>query len=335
MIDLTGKRIVISRTDSIGDVILTLPICQWIKESFKDTTIVFLGKSYTKPIVRCFSAVDEFVNWDTFQEIPKADKKIQFREIKADVIIHIFPNKEIAALAKTTRVPIRVGTSHRMYHLLTCTHRLDFTRKRSDKHESQLNFELLRPFGLKELPTMEQVNELIQLFSAPQIDLPSEINEFIKDSKYVILHPKSQGSAKEWPLEKYFILAEKLMEKGMKVIFTGTEPEGNQFRDELPENPLLLDSSGKMSLEQLVKLISLTEGLVACSTGPLHIAGILNRKAVGIFSPRKPIHPGRWMPLGTNSRTLVFNEDCPTCKKGQDCNCLENISEESVLKELL
>lgn len=335
MIDLTGKRIIVSRTDSIGDVILTLPICQWIKDNFKDTSIVFLGKSYTKPVIDCFSAVDEFVDWDAFNDIPKSDKKIRFREINADVIIHVFPNKEIAALAKTLKVPVRVGTSHRMYHLITCTHRIDFTRKRSDKHESQLNFELLRPFGLKQLPTIEEVNILAKVFSAPKVEVPAEIQDFVKEGDYYILHPKSQGSAKEWPLDKYVQLSEKLMEKGKKVVFTGTEPEGVMFRNDLPENQLLLDSSGKLTLEQLIVLIAGATGLVACSTGPLHIAGILNKRAIGIFSPRKPIHPGRWMPLGEQSKTMVFDEDCANCKKGQDCNCLEKISVDKVLHELL
>lgn len=335
MIDLSGKRIVISRTDSIGDVILTLPLCQWIKEHFKGTTMIFMGRSYTKPVVKSFKAVDEFVDWDSFRDIPKSDMKIKFRELNVDVIIHVFPNKEIAALAKTLRVPVRVGTSHRMYHLLTCSHRIDFTRKRSDKHESQLNFELLRPFGLKDLPSMEDMKKLIKPFSAPKVELPDEIKAFAEKGKYFILHPKSQGSAKEWPIEKYMGLSEKLMEKGYKVIFTGTEPEGELFRELLPENTLLLDSSGRMTLEQLIVLISGSKGLVACSTGPLHIAGILNKRAVGIFSPRKPIHSGRWMPLGSESRVLVFDEDCPTCKKGQDCNCLEKVSEENVLRELL
>ena len=44
---------------------------------------------------------------------------------------------------------------------------IDFTRKRSDKHESQLNFELLRPFGIKTLPTLEEVNGMLRSFEAP------------------------------------------------------------------------------------------------------------------------------------------------------------------------
>ncbi|MFZ9029542.1 MAG: glycosyltransferase family 9 protein, partial [Crocinitomicaceae bacterium] len=103
----------------------------------------------------------------------------------------------------------------------------------------------------------------------------------------------------------------------------------------LPKNVLLFDSTGKLTLQELITMIGGANGLVACSTGPLHIAGILDRKAIGIFSPRKPIHPGRWQPLGNESKALVFDQECPNCKKGEDCGCLEDISVKTVLSELL
>jgi len=45
------KRIIISRTDNLGDVILTLPMAGILKQRFPDSTIIFLGKKYTKPLV--------------------------------------------------------------------------------------------------------------------------------------------------------------------------------------------------------------------------------------------------------------------------------------------
>jgi ADP-heptose:LPS heptosyltransferase len=77
-------------------------------------------------------------------------------------------------------------------------------------------------------------------------------------------------------------------------------------------------------------LISTSKALVACSTGPLHIAGISGIKTIGIFSPRKPIHPGRWKPIGINVLTIVFDEECSLCKKSKPCKCIEEISEGSI-----
>ena len=63
-------RIIISRTDSIGDVILTLPLCVWLKKQFPQTELVFLGRTYTKDIITCFDVVDTFLNFDDFSSFP-------------------------------------------------------------------------------------------------------------------------------------------------------------------------------------------------------------------------------------------------------------------------
>lgn len=331
-IDLSGKRVLISRTDSIGDVLLTLPICAWLKKKFPEVEILFLGKGYTKAVVEAYTLVDRFLDWEDFLNAPKTEKIQAFRGLELDAVVHVFPDKEIAALAKKAKVPVRVGTSHRPYHLVTCTHRVGFTRKNSKLHEAQLNHELLRPFGLTELPQFEELIEATHYFKVPEIELPVL---FQIKTPYVILHPKSQGSALEWPLEKYMALALSLTEKGKTVVFTGTEAEGKLFREQIPTHPAILDSSGQLSLEQLFVLIRNAEALVACSTGPLHIAAYTGIQALGLFSPRRPIHPGRWRPIGAKSEALVFEEKCPKCAARKACGCITKISVETLLEKIV
>ena len=325
---MNPHRIIISRTDSIGDVILTLPICAWLKEKFPNTKITFLGKNYTRDVVDCFESVDEFISLEELSELPIVERS---ERIKADVFIHVFPNKELATLAKKAKIPMRIGTSHRVFHLLTCNYRLNFTRRKSDLHESQLNFELLKPIGLITIPSISEINKYINCFKTPLVDLPLAL-ESLDLEKTVILHPKSQGSAQEWPLQKYFELAEELVAIGKTVLFTGTEKEGALFRNEIPEDTNIIDLTGKLTLQQLIKLCALSEGLVACSTGPYHLSAVFGRKAIGLFSSKKPIHPGRWAAIGNNSKAIVFNEDCTKCKKGSPCICIENIKVNSVFK---
>lgn len=328
-ISLDGKRITISRTDSIGDVMLTLPICAWIKKHFQETEIVFLGKGYTRSVVEAYEYVDRFIDWNDYLNTPKTEKIQWFRAIEADVIVHVFPDKEIAALAKKARINVRVGTSHRAYHLVTCTHWVNFTRKNSDLHESQLNHELLRPFGLTVIPALEEIISETKAFNVPEVRLPESLEGL---NNYVILHPKSQGSAKEWPISKYIELANKLNERNYKVVFTGTEKEGDLFRNELPT--FAVDSTGQLSLEQLIVLISKARALVACSTGPLHIAGYVGIRAIGLYSPRRPIHPGRWKALGSDVQIMVKDENCPRCLQKSDCDCISDILVEEVLEKI-
>ena len=329
--DLSGKNIIVSRTDSIGDVMLTLPVCSWLKQQFSDCKIIFLGKGYTRPVVESFQDVDQFEDWATYESLSKEEKASKLKAFNAEVIIHVFPKKDIASVAKKAKIPLRIGTSHRAYNLLTCNYRVNFTRKNSDLHESQLNFELLRPLGLKQVPTLEEVIESTKAFQPKKIDLP----EVFKDlTGYTILHPKSQGSAREWPIEKYMELANRIVEIGGKVIFTGTEKEGLLFRDQIPENENIIDSTGKLTLEQLIVFIGKADNLVACSTGPLHIAGFSGINTIGLFSPRRPIHPGRWKALGNGVNILVNDESCESCSKGDDCDCISDISVDNVFELL-
>ena len=330
--NLDGKRILISRTDSIGDVMLSLPMCAWVKNKFPSSTILFLGRKYTESIIKAYDQVDEFIDWDSFSPLSKDGKIEKLIALDADAIVHVFPNKEIASIAKKAKIPVRVGTSHRVYHLVTCTDRLNFTRKNSDLHESQLNHELLRPFGLTELPGLEEIVETTSFFQVPDVKLTTELSEL---NKVTVLHPKSQGSAKEWPIKKYMELALFIANKGEKVVFTGTETEGEKFRKQIPDHPNIIDTTGTLSLEQLMALISNSNNLVACSTGPLHIAGYYGVNTIGLYSPKKLIHPGRWKALGNHVNIIVFNKRCVSCEKREDCDCILSISVDAVLDKLV
>lgn len=331
-IDLTNKTILLSRTDSIGDVVLSLPLCVFLKDKFPSCKLIFLGNTYTKPIISLLPQIDEIITWKELENLPLVERINLIKSKNIDVCLHIFPKKEIASLMKKAKIPFRIGTSHRAFHLLTCNIRLNFTRKNSSLHESQLNFELLKPFGFEFIPTLDEIeNKLISSINIPKIE---NEKDFFSIKKAIILHPKSQGSALEWPIEKYINLAYKLILQGEKVVFTGTENEGIQFRKFIPKNENCYDLTGKMTLDELIVFISQSKALVACSTGPLHIAGILNIKAIGLFSNRKPIHPGRWKALGKHAVFLVYDENCETCKKGKNCICIQNITVEKIQKAI-
>ena len=81
--------------------------------------------------------------------------------------------------------------------------------------------------------------------------------------------------------------------------------------------------------------INQADGIVAASTGPLHIAAALGKFAVGIYPPIKPMHPGRWAPIGEKATFLVEDKKCSICRKSGSCECMENISPDAVKSKLL
>lgn len=303
---LENKTIAISRTDSIGDVILTLPTCAWIKSEYPSAKIVFFGKSYTKAVLECYPFIDQIICWDEWEKESEDKQLINMKELGIDVFVHVFPNKNLAKLAKKAKIATRVGTSHRLHHWWTCNVRPSFTRKDSNYHEAQLNFELLRKFGVKSLPEHGELVDYLSHFKAKSPLTPYLEEVLATDRNTLILHTKSQGSAVEWPLEKYIELANLLVKDSYRVYFSGTEKEGLQFREFLPKDENIIDVSGKSSLAELITFISRCDGLVACSTGPLHIAAILGVRAIGLYTDLRPMHPGRWAPIGKNSYFLTI-----------------------------
>lgn len=326
--NFTPNHIIISRTDAIGDVILTLPLAGFLKQQWPYLKISFLGNTYTKSIVEACSNIDAFINWD---EIKSNSPASHFFKSGADTFLHVFPNKDVAMAAKKAAIKYRIGTSHRLFHLLSCNRLVNFSRKRSDLHEAQLNFQLLRGLGIDYLPTLE---EIPALFGFSKInDLPQPWAQMLSKGKFkLILHSQSKGSAREWGLGNFARLIDLLPADRFQVFLTGTEEEGQMFRSILCKGQAhVTDLSGKLSLDELIAFIAQIDGLIAASTGPLHIAAALGKHALGIYPPIRPMHPGRWAPLGKHAKVFVAEKSCDACRKTKDCACMRSIEPESIL----
>jgi heptosyltransferase-3 len=316
--------VVISRTDSLGDVMLTLPMAGIIKKHIPNSRIIFLGRTYSKSVIQACEHVDEFVSWDDLQHAGKEESLEQLMQYKADAILHVFPNKYIARLARKAGIPVRAGTSHRIFHLTTCTHRISFSRRNSDLHESQLNLKLLSAIGIQvhlSLPDIAAFTGFTRI--AP---LEKKFSDLLAPDKFnLILHPRSKGSAREWGLDNFTSLIALLPKDKYKIFISGTAAEGDSMR-EFFKMQGATDLTGQMNLSEFISFIANANGLVAASTGPLHIAAALDKKAIGLFAPMQPIHPGRWAPIGPDAHALVLDKACNDCRRSGDCHCIREIS---------
>lgn len=334
------KSIIISRTDSIGDVVLTLPVAGVLKEIFPECKIIFLGNSYSEPVIETSEFIDEFIDW---HEIKKLKFRLQiktFKEINAGVIIHIFPRIEIARLAAKAGIPVRVGTGRRPYNLLYCNNLVKLSRKKSDLHESQLNLKLLSCLGIKSIFDLSEIPKYYGLTKIQQLN--PEYSDLLNSGKInLILHPKSKGSAREWGLNNFSELIRILPSSKYRIFITGTKDERKSIMEFLAEHSnKVIDMTGKLTLNEFISFINLSDGLVAASTGPLHIASALGKFALGLYAPMKPIFPQRWKPVGRNAHFLVIDkENCNDCRKTKDCVCIRSIKPEDVFclieKELI
>jgi len=329
-------RYIISRTDSIGDVILTLPVAGMIKQKIPGTEIIFLCRKYTRPVVQACKYVDEIIDWDELEDLGREQKISRFRSINADGILHIFPNKEIALLSKKAGIRLRLGTTNRIYHWYSCNRLAPMSRRRSKLHEAQLNLKLVSGLsGIGDIPDLDEIPSFYGLDFNGNLD-DSLKKYFIRDKINVIVHPKSQGSAREWGTDNYSNLIEKLPAEKYNIIITGTTKEKEILMDEgfFQLNRPVKDAMGAMSLEDFVIFITHADALIAGSTGPLHIAAAAGIHAIGIYPPIRPMDPGRWAPLGNKAGYIVKEGKCSKCRKSIRCDCLHDLSPQLVLDEL-
>jgi heptosyltransferase-3 len=303
------QHILISRVDAIGDVVLTLPLCGYLKSNYPDIKLSFLGRTYTGPVIKTCAAIDHFINYDELKALPEQEQILALQSENIDTIIHVYPQKKIASLAKRAGIKKRIGTTNRTFHWLTCNKLVKLSRKNSDLHEAQLNIALIKPLGITQIP---QLNELADFYNyQATTTLPEEFAKLLTADKFnIILHPKSNGSGREWGLEHFKELVELLPANQFNIFISGSDKEKELLKNWLPTLPAhVIDMTGKLTLDQFIAFIAHADGLIAASTGPLHIAALTGIHALGLYPSIRPIHPGRWGPIGKQAEFIESGGD--------------------------
>ena len=129
--------------------------------------------------------------------------------------------------------------------------------------------------------------------------------------RYIILHPGSKKSAKDWSINNFCELTKLILKEypDFKIIVTGISDEAeltNEVRESINENDKrrVIDLAGKINLRELLILIEKSLLFVSNSTGPIHIAGALNKKIIGFYPDDLPMSAARWKPLSENAVIL-------------------------------
>jgi ADP-heptose:LPS heptosyltransferase len=90
------------------------------------------------------------------------------------------------------------------------------------------------------------------------------------------------------------------------LLITGSAAEGSSLRDWMGGlRASVVDLTGQLVLAELIALLARVDGLIAASTGPLHLAAAVGTHALGLFPSTPPIHPARWAPLGPRAEVLA------------------------------
>ena len=336
--DRTGwKRIVVFRTDRLGDLILSLPVVEALKASLPGAEIDLVVNPYTVPLANLQRNVSRVIP-DVYAGVRGLRALAEFlRSRQYDLAIHLFPVPRLALATFLARVPVRAGTIYRYFSPLF-NPRIRLHRKKAGMHERELNLKLIEGIGIPvgqvtaglEIPDRFR-GEIVDLLAAKGID-PSR-------DTFVVLHPGSGDSSLNWPAEHFGELGKKILERKFPLVLTGSNGDRAVVdRVKASMNGGGIDLCGELDLEHLAALLSIASLVVANSTGPLHLADALGTKVIGLYSPYLSAAPHRWGPYGQPENVFVPDGDlCPRCTWDQ-CerhNCLSTILPEAVLVRAL
>ena len=190
----------------------------------------------------------------------------------------------------------------------------------------------LKALGLKSSYTPDEITALRHFLP---FKLTPEVKQYLHPRKFnLILHPKTRGEHIEWPLTHYAKLIDSLPQESIHIL--GSASEGDKVRDTIiTPFPQVTDVCGKLTLDELQTLIAHADGLIASSTGPVHLAAAFGIHTLGLYAPIKPFHAGRWGPVGAKADVFSVDKDCDWCRDGRRCRCVGDIPVEQVKQAVL
>ena len=337
------RRILVVRTDRIGDVVLTLPMLDVLKMNYPGASIAMMTKRYTADLAKNSENVKEVILYDDETGLVPFLKMLSvIRGKQFDVAFVAYPRMRLALMLWLAGVKYRVGSGFRFYSIFF-NKRIFEHRKHAKKHELEYNLTLLEKFGctLKKIesPWIKVSDENIASVKTKLKDAGVNENE-----KLAIIHPGSGGSSRDWSFEKFTQLGKKIMNlPNIKVVVTGSKDEKslvNNLRSAIGSGAI--DMSGQLSLLEYAGISKLANVFIANSTGPLHIAAAVGTPVIGFYSHIMPMTPDRWGPY-TNKKIVFMPQNKPVnCKKclknKKNCECMDSISVDEVfeaVKQLL
>ncbi len=321
------NTIIISRTDKIGDLVLSIPAISMVKKMYPKCKLYVLVRKYNSEIVKGFQFIDGVISIDNYSEKELIEK---IRQIHADVFIALYSDNQILKLALKSGAKYRVGPLSKPLSWFIYNKGIRQHRSESIKNEAEYNLDLIR-----------QLNK--ELFDSQKITVDpipygrlnhNKIVDFLDSNKiynYVVIHPFSGGSTKNFTVDEYIKLINKIHEKWHdKQIVISTSHDDIKEAERIKAactNTYIYEAK---SILELAALIDKCRLYIGASTGPSHIAGNLKKKCVCIYPAYKFLSKTRWGLYGNDENTTYIIPDKYSACNDYKAKTFDNITDEII-----
>jgi ADP-heptose:LPS heptosyltransferase len=353
--DLDTRNILIIKYYGMGSILLASPSIQALKVKFPKSKISILTLAENRQICDITPWIDEIFALD-LKNVGKflvnyAQLILKIRRKDFDVIIDLEFLTNFSALTTLIigflKEKVLVGfNSPLRWRNEVYTFNISFDHSR---HISKVFSKVFSSFcgdSLEISFDFDEERRKISSFSKPTIlrEVLSLQPQGTDDPPKNICININAGELclnRRWPRD-YFarLIRELLVDYNICVFLLGGENDQEYVKGlirEFPDDPRVVDTSGKLSIKELVGLYSESTLLISNDSGPLHLASMVGLRTISFFGPETPALYG---PLGKNHHVLYLDLYCSPClniynsklSRCQNNICLKNISPDSVLK---
>jgi len=331
------RRILIVRTDRIGDVLLSTPVIKALRQKYPQAYISMMVAPYARDIVEGNPYLDEIIIYDKDIKHKSWMRSLKFasrlKKKKFDLAIILHPTNRTHLMIFLAGIPKRLGYNRKFGFLnnLAKAH----MKQEGRRHEAEYNLDLLCDLGI--------TGNVQDLF----MPIKPESEQWVKDlftshsiketDKLLAINPGANCPSKIWPASNFAQVAEILARRHNFKILVVSGPKdiplANMIAHKIGDKAINL--SGKTSVSHLASILKRCILFISNDSGPVHIASSLGIPVISIFGRNQPgLSPRRWGPLGRLDKYLHKDVGCIQCL-AHNCKkefaCLRAISVLDVL----
>lgn len=285
----TGRRVLVVRADSAGDVLVTGPAIRAVAAG-ADRVVMLCGPR-GRAAAELIPGVDELIEWPLpwIDPHPPPVEPAPLRDLEARIAAARVDEAVVFTSFHQSPLPLALVLRMAGVRLISAIS--------DDYPGSLLDVRHRVPPGIPE-PERALSLAVAAGFGLPDGDEPQlrlrdgALAGSPVGSGYLVLHPGSAAGARTCPPRQCGEIVGALAEAGHRVVVTG----GPQEREltALVAGRAGHDFGGQTSLAGLASVIAGAEGLVVGNTGPAHVAAATGTPVVSLFAPTVPF--GQWSP---------------------------------------
>ncbi len=329
-------RILIVRTDRIGDLVLSTPAIRAVRAAYPRGYVAALVQPATRALVEGHPALDEVFVLDKqgrHRGVAGAwHLAAELRARRFDLALILHTTTRVVLLTWLAGIPRRVGYARRLGWLLT--DRRPYEKRFGERHELDYTLDLVRAAGI---PADDRTLE-IAWSSAGQGPVTTWLASagIGPSDRLILLHPGASCPSKRWPPARFAAVADAVAARGSRVaVIVGPGDEALARDVQRQARTPVLAPPHPFTLAELPWLLKRAQCLVSNDSGPVHLACAAGTPVVAVFGRwGEGLSPTRWGPTGPRSAVLHHDVGCRPCLAHR-CRigfiCLDAVTVEEVV----